>query len=490
MSACVPESSKNDYTDNSATKNICPLERTQQASRSELCCNNAIHRRKTEYNNLPMDSITEQDLEFDRRHIWHPYASITEPLKVYPVRSAEGVYLHLQDGRKIVDGMASWWCVQHGYNNPRLNAAAVNQLKTMSHVMFGGIVHKPGIELCKKLVQMLPDPLECVVLADSGSISIDVGMKMALQYFNAKGKASKSKFLAIERGFHGDAFGALSVCDPNNSMHHMYGGFVPQNLFCKAPEVYFHDSSQDVEKKVEELDVAPFAKMIRENRESLAGVLMESIVQGAGGLRIYHPYFLKRVRELCTENDVLLILDEVATGFGRTGKLFAFEHSEIVPDIVCLGKALTGGYLTLSATVSTREVSEGICDGPAGRLMHGQTYMGNPLACAVANENLAILLEGKWKEQVRGIEAQLFRELAPLEKHRNVAEVRILGAIGIVEVNLYPVKVEELQRRFVDMGAWIRPFNKWIYIYPIYTITPEELRVLVKAIASVLDDLT
>ncbi|SCU87907.1 LAFA_0E09538g1_1 [Lachancea sp. 'fantastica'] len=433
--------------------------------------------------------ITSQDLEFDRKHIWHPYSSLTNPLKVYPVTSADGVYLHLQDGRKIVDGMASWWCVQHGYNNPRLNEAATKQLGLVSHVMFGGIVHKPAVDLCKSLVNMLPDSLECVVLADSGSISIDVGMKMALQYYNAIGKPSKHKFLTIERGFHGDAFGALSVCDPNNSMHKLYGGFVPQNLFSKAPEVYFHNKDPNVEQLVEELDVAPFAKLIKENHESLAGVVMESMVQGAGGLRIYHPHFLKRVRELCDEYDVLLILDEIATGLGRTGKLFAFEHANIVPDIICLGKALTGGYLTLSATVSTRIVSEKICEGPAGRLMHGQTFMGNPLACAVANENLAILAEGTWKTQVSRIEKQFFEELAPLAKHPNVAEVRILGAIGIVEVNKFPVRVEELQKRFIEAGAWIRPFNKWIYVYPIYTTTSDELRVLINAIASVLDDL-
>ncbi|SCU95809.1 LANO_0E11474g1_1 [Lachancea nothofagi CBS 11611] len=433
--------------------------------------------------------ITQADLEFDQKHIWHPYASLTNPLKVYPVTKANGVYLHLQDGREIVDGMASWWCIQHGYNNPRLNAAAIDQINSVSHVMFGGIAHKPSIELCKKLVQMLPDPLDCVVLADSGSISIDVGMKMALQYYNAIGKTSKNTFLTIEKGFHGDAFGALSICDPKNSMHTLYGGFVPQNLFSKAPEVYFHNDDPNVEQLVEELDVAPFAKLLRENHESLAGVVMESIVQGAGGLRIYHPHFLKRVRQLCTEYDILLILDEVATGLGRTGKLFAFEHADIIPDIVCLGKALTGGYMTLSATISTRKVSEGICHGPAGRLMHGQTFMGNPLACAVANENMAILMEGKWEQQVSRIEKQLFEELAPLEKHPNVSEVRILGAIGIVEVNRFPVKVEELQKRFIEAGAWIRPFNKWIYIYPIFTTTAAELRVLIKAIASVLDDL-
>lgn len=428
-----------------------------------------------------MSEITKEDLEFDRKHIWHPYTSITKPLRVYPVDRAEGTNLYLTDGTKLVDGMSSWWCVQHGYNNPRLNKAAFDQINKMSHVMFGGIAHKPSIELCKKLVQLLPAPLDCVLLADSGSISIDVGMKMALQYHNSQGNVLKTKFLTINHGYHGDAFGGLSVCDPINSMHSIYTGFLPQNIFCKAPEVRFDYKGDDVEKLVEQLDVTPFKQLVEENNQVLAGVVLEPIVQGAGGLRVYHPQFLKRVSELCKQHNILLILDEVATGLGRTGKLFAFEHAGIVPDILCLGKALTGGYLTLSATITNRQIGNEISDGPAGCFMHGQTYMANPLACAVASENLSILLEGKWQQQTKDIETQLFNELGPLASHPKVADVRILGAIGIVETKEL-VNVEELQKIFVSVGAWIRPFRYWIYIYPHYTTTPEELTILTKAI--------
>lgn len=431
------------------------------------------------------DIITTEDLEFDRKHIWHPYTSMTKPLKVYPIDRAEGTILYLSDGTKLVDGMSSWWCVQHGYNNPRLNKAAFDQINKMSHVMFGGLSHKPSIDVCRKIVQLLPAPLDCVLLADSGSISIDVGMKMALQYHNSKGNVLKTKFLTINHGYHGDAFGGLSVCDPINSMHSIYKGFLPQNLFCKAPEVRFDYKGDDLEKLVEELDVAPFKEIVEKNHESLAAVVLEPIVQGAGGLRVYSPQFLKRVSELCKEYNILLILDEVATGLGRTGKLFAFEHANIVPDIICLGKALTGGYLTLSATITNRTIGNEISDGPAGCFMHGQTYMGNPLACAVASENLSILLEGKWKQQTKDIETQLFKELGPLEDHPKVADVRIIGAIGIVETKEL-VNVEELQKKFVSLGAWIRPFRYWIYIYPHYTTTPEELTILTNAIKNCL----
>ncbi|CAI6545478.1 CMF_HP2_G0023500.mRNA.1.CDS.1 [Saccharomyces cerevisiae] len=372
--------------------------------------------------------LTQEDLEFDKKHIWHPYTSITTPLKVYPVTKAEGSYLYLDNGTKVVDGMASWWCVQQGYNNHRLNAAAISQINKMSHVIF----------------------------------------------------------LTIKKGYHGDAFGAVSVCDPVNSRHNTYNGFLAENIFCKAPEVRFDCREKDVEKLVEELDVKPFAEIIDKHHSEISGVVMESIVQGAGGLRMYHPYFLKRVRALCNDFNILLILDEVAVGLGRTGMLFGFEHAGIVPDIVCLGKTLTAGYLTLSATVTTREIGDQISSGPEGCFMHGQTYMANPLACAVASENLSILMEGKWKSQVRQIEVQLKKELVPLLEHPIVADVRILGAIGVVEVTKR-VNVEVLQEQFIKAGAWIRPFGNIIYILPPYIITSEELTVLTEAIRSVLD---
>ena len=430
--------------------------------------------------------LTQEDLEFDKKHIWHPYTSIITPLKVYPVSKAEGSYLYLDDGSKVVDGMASWWCVQQGYNNPRLNAAAISQINKMSHVMFGGITHKPAIDFCRKLLSLLPDDLECALLADSGSISVDIAMKMALRYHNSLGYTSKKRFLTIKKGYHGDAFGAVSVCDPVNSRHSAYNGFLAENIFCKAPEIRFDCSEEDVEQLVEELDVKPFARLIEDNHNEISGVVMESIVQGAGGLRMYHPYFLKRVRELCCEFNILPILDEVAVGLGRTGMLFGFEHAGVVPDIVCLGKTLTAGYLTLSATVTTRKIGNQISIGPDGCFMHGQTYMANPLACAVASENLSILMEGKWKSQVCQIETQLKKELLPLLEHPIVADVRILGAIGVVEV-MKRVDVEDLQERFVKAGAWIRPFNNIIYILPPYIITSQELTILTEAIKYVLD---
>ncbi|CAI4244934.1 CLN_G0001070.mRNA.1.CDS.1 [Saccharomyces cerevisiae] len=415
--------------------------------------------------------LTQEDLEFDKKHIWHPYTSITTPLKVYPVTKAEGSYLYLDNGTKVVDGMASWWCVQQGYNNHRLNAAAISQINKMSHVMFGGITHKAGIDFCKKLLALLPDTLECALLADSGSISVDIAMKMALRYHHSLGNTTKKRFLTIKKGYHGDAFGAVSVCDPVNSRHNTYNGFLAENIFCKAPEVRFDCREKDVEKLVEELDVKPFAEIIDKHHSEISGVVMESIVQGAGGLRMYHPYFLKRVRALCNDFNILLILDEVAVGLGRT---------------VCLGKTLTAGYLTLSATVTTREIGDQISSGPEGCFMHGQTYMANPLACAVASENLSILMEGKWKSQVRQIEVQLKKELVPLLEHPIVADVRILGAIGVVEVTKR-VNVEVLQEQFIKAGAWIRPFGNIIYILPPYIITSEELTVLTEAIRSVLD---
>ncbi|CAI4525848.1 AMP_1a_G0026290.mRNA.1.CDS.1 [Saccharomyces cerevisiae] len=430
--------------------------------------------------------LTQEDLEFDKKHIWHPYTSITTPLKVYPITKAEGSYLYLDNGTKVVDGMASWWCVQQGYNNRRLNAAAISQINKMSHVMFGGITHKAGIDFCKKLLALLPDTLECALLADSGSISVDIAMKMALRYHHSLGNTTKKRFLTIKKGYHGDAFGAVSVCDPVNSRHNTYNGFLAENIFCKAPEVRFDCREKDVEKLVEELDVKPFAEIIDKHHSEISGVVMESIVQGAGGLRMYHPYFLKRVRALCNDFNILLILDEVAVGLGRTGMLFGFEHAGIVPDIVCLGKTLTAGYLTLSATVTTREIGDQISSGPEGCFMHGQTYMANPLACAVASENLSILMEGKWKSQVRQIEVQLKKELVPLLEHPIVADVRILGAIGVVEVTKR-VNVEVLQEKFIKAGAWIRPFGNIIYILPPYIITSEELTVLTEAIRSVLD---
>ncbi|ELK5317171.1 adenosylmethionine--8-amino-7-oxononanoate transaminase [Vibrio vulnificus] len=417
------------------------------------------------------------DLAFDRQHIWHPYTSTLTPLTCYPVNSASGVYIKLEDGTTLIDGMSSWWSTIHGYNHPHLNQAAHRQIDQVSHVMFGGITHQPAISLCKKLLSLVPNNLEHVFLADSGSVAVEVSLKMALQYWHAKGE-HRPKFLTLQHGYHGDTFAAMSVTDPDNSMHSLYKGFLPEHIFAKSPTGGFWD-----EWKQE--DLTDFAQKIEQHHQELAAVILEPIVQGAGGMRIYHPEFLKGVRALCDKYGLLLIADEIATGFGRTGKLFACEHADIQPDILCVGKALTGGYMTLSATLTSKHVADTVCGGEAGCFMHGPTFMGNPLACAVATASLELIEQGQWQQQTKQIES-LFSELLPkLEEHDLVKNTRWLGAIGVVETHR-PVNMETIQALFVEQGVWIRPFGRLIYMMPPFISEPAHIEQLVNAIETAL----
>ncbi|BCN24477.1 adenosylmethionine--8-amino-7-oxononanoate transaminase [Vibrio alfacsensis] len=417
------------------------------------------------------------DLAFDRQHIWHPYTSTLTPLTCYPVASAHGVYLKLEDGTELIDGMSSWWSTIHGYNHPHLNQAAHQQIDQVSHVMFGGITHQPAINLCKKLLSLTSSNLEHVFLADSGSVAVEVSLKMALQYWHAKGER-RPKFLTLRHGYHGDTFAAMSVTDPDNSMHSLYKGFLPEHIFAESPACGYWDEWQPE-------DLQDFEQKITQHSHELAAVILEPIVQGAGGMRIYHPEFLKGVRRLCDKHGLLLIADEIATGFGRTGKLFACEHANIQPDILCIGKALTGGYMTLSATLTSKHVADTVCGGEAGCFMHGPTFMGNPLACAVATASLELIEQGEWKHQTKQIE-MLFSELLPkLEQYDLVKNTRWLGAIGVVETHR-PVNMETIQAFFVEHGVWIRPFGKLIYMMPPFISNPSHIEKLVNAIDAAL----
>lgn len=424
----------------------------------------------------------EELLDIDRTHIWHPYSAMGSDHPVYPVDSANGVRLKLTDGRELIDGMSSWWCAIHGYNHPQMNRALKAQIQKMSHVMFGGLTHQPAVELAAELVKLSPDALQSVFFSDSGSVSIEIAMKMAIQYWFAKGYSSRKHFLTIRNGYHGDTFAAMSVCDPVTGMHSLFQDTLTKQYFVESPNCHFGEPCPDE-------DIAEIEETLISEKKHIAAVIMEPIVQGAGGMRFYSAEYLKRVRELCDHHDVLLILDEIATGFGRTGKLFACEHADVTPDIMCVGKALTGGYISLAATLTTIEISDTISQGDPGILMHGPTFMANPLACNAALASLKILLESTWQSEISRIEKQLATGLKPCQVIDGVKEVRVLGAIGVVELD-NSVDIAIIQPLFVDAGVWIRPFGKLVYLMPPFIIQNEDLEKLTTAVINVVSKLS
>jgi adenosylmethionine-8-amino-7-oxononanoate aminotransferase len=428
---------------------------------------------------MPQTLTEQQILELDSKHVWHPYSAFNMPLAPFPVASADGVRLTLKDGRELIDGMSSWWSVLHGYNHPKLKAAAKEQIDTMAHVMFGGLTHEPAVRLCKTLVDMTPEGLEKVFISDSGSVACEVAIKMAFQYWISQGQKQKNKLITVKNGYHGDTFATMSVSDPATGMHHMFNEVLAQQIFVEAPQCLFNEV-------FDESHVSDLKNTLQEKHQNIAAMIIEPIVQGTGGMRFYSPLYLKRVKELCEEFNILLICDEIATGFGRTGKMFACEYAGISPDILCVGKALTGGFMSLAATITSEKIATGICEGEAGVFMHGPTFMANPLACSVANASLDLLLNDNWQGKVKNLEQQLIKGLEPAKQLKQVADVRVLGGIGVIELH-EPVHMPTVQPLFVEEGIWVRPFGKLVYILPPFVISDDDVASLTAAMVRVVN---
>jgi adenosylmethionine---8-amino-7-oxononanoate aminotransferase len=413
--------------------------------------------------------VTAQD--FDRTHLWHPYSNVTKPGPIHIVASAEGVWLALDDGTRMIDAMSSWWSVIHGHRHPALMQAAHEQLDCLPHVMFGGLTHRPAIDLGKRLIAMLPSGLDRIFYSDSGSVAVEVAMKMAVQFQNSVGRPDRTQFATIRSGYHGDTWKAMSVCDPDTGMHHLFRGAVSVQHFANRPPLRFGEGWVDDDALN---GIGDLRSLLAEHQDRTAALILEPVVQGAGGMYFYHPQYLNQARALCDDFGILLIFDEIATGFGRTGQMFATEFCSVTPDIMCLGKALTGGTMSFAATIATRSVADAIGHASPGAFMHGPTFMANPLACAVAGASLDLLAAGDWKARVAAIEAQFNADLAPLRGLPGVVDVRVLGAIGVIEMD-HAISADIAHGYSRETGVYLRPFGRNIYAMPPFITTPDEM---------------